>query len=145
MKKPKNIPPRVIYESMLGQRVSDSQWSRITNACRMVGITMDTESIKLLLQLRKVSPQFVYNILALKASQPDPVSATSCTGKEVFTKIKTMGINPDLSTMYRWFYKAGVEFSASTIYDAPTVALVLLQAQIYLMKQKRIKYERSRT
>lgn len=105
---------------------------------------MDAQSMKLLFQLRKVSPHLVSNVLALKASQPDPVGATSSTGKEVFKKIKAMGINPDLSTLYRWFYKVGVHFSASTIYDAPTVALVLLQAQIYLMKKKRINYGQNR-
>jgi len=106
----------------------------------MAGVAMDTQSIKLLFQLRKISPHLVSNVLSLKCSQPDPVGATSSTGKEVFKKIKAMGINPDLSTLYRWFYKVGVHFSASTIYDAPTVALVLLQAQIYLMKKKRINY-----
>ena len=110
----------------------------------MAGIPLDINSLEMISRLRKISPHLVSNVLALKASQPDPVGATSSTGKEVFKKIKAMGINPDLSTLYRWFYKVGVHFSASTIYDAPTVALVLLQAQIYLMKKKRINYGQNR-
>lgn len=144
MRKPKRAKQpytaRTIYEAFNGERVTDSHWSRINKACHMAGITMDAQSMKLLFQLRKVSPHLVSNVLALKCSQPDPVGATSSAGKEVFKKIKAMGVNPNLSTLYRWFYRLGVDFSASTIYDAPTVALVLLQAQIYLMKKKRINY-----
>lgn len=138
----KDIPPRTIYESLLGKRVSDSNWSRLTTACKQSGIVLDYTALKLLVDLKKISPQLVSNVLALKASQPDPLPATSMTGAEVFKRVKELGIKPSTSTLYRWFYKVGVEFSASTIYDSPTVALVLLQAQIYLMKKKRINYAR---
>jgi len=138
--KKKDIPPRTIYESLLGKRVSDSNWSRLTTACKLSGIILDYTALKLLVDLKKISPQLVSNVLALKASQPDPIPATSMTGGEVFDRIRQLGIKPATSTLYRWFYKVGVEFGASTVYDAPTVALVLLQAQIYLMKKKRINY-----
>jgi len=129
---------RSIYESYNGARVSDSFWSKLTRACRVANVPLDSESVRLLFELRKVSSHLVSNVLMIKGHLPTNVAATPTTGKQLYQRVSELGIAPNLSTFYRWFYRLGLEFRSDTIYDSNAVALVLLQAYIYKFKQRRL-------
>lgn len=131
---------REIYEGMVG-RVSDAKWSRLQRACNLANVPMDYQSIKILVELGKVSSHLVHTVLALKVhnSEPCPVDALT-SGSAILKRIKGMGIKPNRSTVYRWFYRLRTEFKATNQYDASITALVMLQAQIYLHKKRTIQH-----
>lgn len=130
---------RSIYESYNGARVSDSYWSKLTKACRAADVPLDGESVRLLFELRKVSSHLVANVLMVKEHLPITSPTTSpTTGKAIYQRVSELGISPNLSTFYRWFYRLGLEFKSDTLYDSNAVALVLLQAYIYKFKQRRL-------
>lgn len=133
---------RCLYESYNGARVSDSFWSKLTRACRVANVPLDSESVRLLFELRKVSSHLVSNVLMIKDYFPPKVAATPTTGKAIYARVSELGISPNLSTFYRWFYRLGLEFKSNTLYDPNTVALVLLQAYIYKFKQRRLNNAR---
>ena len=139
MQKPK-YAPREIYEGMIG-RVSDSKWSRLQKACNLANVPMDYQSIGMLVELGKVSSHLVSNVLALKVHNPEtcPVDALT-SGSAILRRIKSLGIRPNRSTVYRWFYRLRTEFKATNQYDASITALVMLQALIYKHKQRTITH-----
>lgn len=133
--------PREIYENMIGARVSDSKWSRLQRACNLADIPLDYQAIKILVELSKVSSHLVSNVLALKNHKPEPCHIDAVTsGETILRRIKSLGIRPDRSTIYRWFYRLRTEFKATNQYDASITALVMLQALIYQHKQRGIKH-----
>ena len=139
MQKSKHAP-REIYEGMVG-RVSDAKWSRLQRACNLANVPMDYQSIRMLVELSRVSSHLVTNVLALKVHKPEPCPVDALTtGSAILKMIKAMGIRPNRSTVYRWFYRLGTEFKATNHYDASITALVMLQAQIYLHKQRSITH-----
>lgn len=132
---------REIYEDMVGGRISDAKWSRIHRACTYADISLDYDSIKILVDLSRVSSHLVSNVLSLKVygHEPCPVDALT-SGQTILKRVKGMGINPDRSTVYRWFYRLKTEFKSSNQYDSSITALVLLQALIYKHKHRGIKH-----
>ena len=130
---------------MVGGRVSDSKWSRIQRACNLAGVPLDYQSLKILVELGKVSSHLVTNVLALKSQQPEPCPVDALTsGQTILRRIKGMGIKPNRSTVYRWFHRLRTEFKATNQYDASITALVMLQAQIYKHKQRSITHGTNR-
>lgn len=139
MQKSKHAP-RQIYEGMIG-RVSDAKWSRLQRACNLAGVPMDYQSIRMLVELGKVSNHLVSNVLALKVHKPEPYPVDALTsGSAILRQIKSLGIRPNRSTVYRWFYRLRTEFKATNQYDANITALVMLQAQIYKHKHRTITH-----
>lgn len=139
MQKPK-YAPREIYEGMVG-RVSDAKWSRLQRACNLAGVPLDYQSIRILVELSKISNHLVSNVLALKVQKPEPCPVDALTsGQTILRRIKAMGIRPNRSTVYRWFYRLRTEFKATNHYDASITALVMLQALIYKHKQRSITH-----
>lgn len=125
---------------MIG-RVSDAKWSRLQRACNLAGVPMDYQSIKILVELGKVSSHLVHTVLALKVHKPEPCPVDALTsGQTILKRIKSLGIRPNRSTVYRWFYRLRTEFRATNQYDANITALVMLQALIYLHKQRSIRH-----
>ena len=141
MQKSKHAPrAREIYEGMIG-RVSDARWSRLQRACDLANVPMDYQSIKILVELGKVSSHLVSNVLALKVHKPEPCPVDALTsGQTILKRIKSLGIRPNRSTIYRWFYRLRTEFKATNQYDASITALVMLQAQIYQHKHRSIRH-----
>lgn len=135
----KSFTPREVYESLLGRRVSDTKWSRLSRACELANLPLEQKTLKLLVDLGRLSSHVVYSVLSLKQTDVEPVSAESSTGRQVIQQIREMGINPDISTMYRWFHRIKTTFALDMEYDAPTVSLVKLQALIYKHKKRRVK------
>ena len=130
---------------MVGGRVSDSKWSRIQRACTLANIPLDYQAIKILVELSKVSSHLVSSVLGLKNHKPEPCQVDAVTsGEAILRQIKGMGIKPNRSTVYRWFYRLKVEFKATNHYDASITALVLLQALIYKHKNRSIRYGSNR-
>lgn len=125
---------------MIG-RVSDAKWSRLQRACDLAGVPLDYQSIKILVELGKVSSHLVHTVLALKVHKPEtcPVDALT-SGSAILKRIKGMGIKPNRSTVYRWFYRLRTDFKEANQYDASITALVMLQALIYQHKHRSIRH-----
>ncbi|MFM7365015.1 MAG: hypothetical protein ACKO11_11090, partial [Cuspidothrix sp.] len=49
-----------------------------------------------------------------------------------------LNINPDITTIYRWFYRSDASFKMSNYYDRKTAMMVLTNALIYKAKTHRI-------
>ncbi|MFM6472000.1 MAG: hypothetical protein ACKPGH_00600, partial [Dolichospermum sp.] len=49
-----------------------------------------------------------------------------------------LNINPDITTIYRWFYRSDSNFKMSNYYDRKTAMMVLTNALIYKAKTHRI-------
>ena len=144
MQKSKHAP-REIYENMIGGRVSDAKWSRLQRACTLADIPLDYQSIRMLVELSKLSSHLVNNLLTLKINKQEPCPVDGLTsGETILRQIKGMGIKPNRSTVYRWFYRLKVEFKNTNMYDSSITALVLLQALIYKHKNRSIGYGQNR-
>ncbi|MFM6001822.1 MAG: hypothetical protein ACKPA7_00740, partial [Sphaerospermopsis kisseleviana] len=49
-----------------------------------------------------------------------------------------LNINPDITTIYRWFYRSDSSFKMSNYYDRKTAVIVITNALIYKAKTHRI-------
>jgi hypothetical protein len=126
---------RIIYETLKSGRVSDSHWSKIKRCCVQADIPLDLNGLTLITNLQKISRRLVADISTTR-HLIEKVPASKMTGAQIKTVVTQMGVFCHYSTLIRWFHKLGVEYNALTYYSSNTVALVLLQAKVYSIKQK---------
>jgi hypothetical protein len=61
------------------------------------------------------------------------------TGENLVKLInQKLNISPDITTIYRWFYRSGTAFKSKQFYDRKTAMMVLTNALIYKSKTHRI-------
>lgn len=126
---------RIIYETLKSGRVSDSHWCKIRRCCTQADIPLDLNGLTLITNLQKISKRLVADVFTIR-HLIEKVPASKMTGAQIKTTVSQMGVFCHYSTFIRWFHKLGVEYNALTYYSSNTVALVLLQAKVYAVKQK---------
>jgi len=134
--KTKKDEARIVYETLKSMRVSDSHWCKIKRACTQADIPLDLNGLTLITNLQKISKRLVADISTIRMFISEKVPASKMTGAQIKTVVTQMGVFCHYSTFIRWFHKLGVEYNALTYYSSNTVALVLLQAKVYAVKQK---------
>lgn len=137
---------RIVYETLIKSRCSDSHWSKIKSLANTCGIQLDRQGLNLIIQLRRLNPRY-FNLypqiqpclIRLGESVSGSISS-GLNGREVVDLIQNeLGIKPDISTIYRWFYRSGLQFRSYTFYDRKSVMLILTNALIFKAKKSRLQ------
>lgn len=136
--------PRSIYETLTGKRCSDTHWSKIKRLAASSDIPLDTEGLKGLIALRKINPRY-FNLYPEIRIQLSEIGLSlgdfglRISGENLVHLInEKLNISPDISTVYRWFYRADTTFKRKQWYDRNTAMMVLTNALIYKAKSHRI-------
>jgi len=136
---------RAIYESLISQRCSDSHWSKIKRLANTADIPLDSDGLKVIVTLRKLNPRY-FNLYPEIQHQLTDYGQTisgelglGITGEKLVKLInKKLNISPDITTVYRWFYRSNTTFKRKKFYDRKTAMMVLTNALIYKAKTHRL-------
>lgn len=136
--------PRSIYETLTGKRCSDTHWAKIKRLANTADIPLDVEGLKGLIALRKINPRY-FNLYPEIRSQLSEIGLSlgdfglRISGENLVHLInERLNISPDITTVYRWFYRADTTFKRKQWYDRKTAMMVLTNALIYKAKNHRI-------
>lgn len=137
---------RIVYETLIKSRCSDSHWSKVKGLANTCGIQLDRDGLNLIINLRKLNPRYfnLYpviqpHLIRLGESVSGQISS-GLNGKEVIDLInKELDIKPNISTIYRWFSKSGLQFRYYSFYDRKSVMIILTNALIFKAKKARLK------
>jgi hypothetical protein len=136
---------RAIYESLISQRCSDSHWSKIKKLATTADIPLDNDGLKVIVSLRKLNPRYFNLYPEIKSHLTDYGQSITgelglgVTGENLVKLInQKLNISPDITTIYRWFYRSGTAFKSKQFYDRKTAMMVLTNALIYKAKTHRI-------
>ncbi|MFM6202052.1 MAG: hypothetical protein ACKPE1_23440 [Dolichospermum sp.] len=136
--------PRSIYETLTGKRCSDTHWAKIRRLANTADIPLDVEGLKGLIALRKINPRY-FNLYPEIRSHLSEIGLNlgnfglKISGENLVNLIsEKLNINPDITTIYRWFYRSDSNFKMSNYYDRKTAMMVLTNALIYKAKTHKI-------
>ena len=135
---------RIIYETLIGKRCSDSHWSKIKRLANSCDIPLDSDGLQGLIALRKINPRY-FNLYPEIRSRLSEIGLSlgnfglRISGENLVHLINdSLNISPDITTIYRWFYRAGTTFKSGQLYDRNICMIVLTNALIYKAKKQRI-------
>ncbi|MFM6395047.1 MAG: hypothetical protein ACKPFH_21715 [Dolichospermum sp.] len=108
-------------------------------------IPLDNDGLKVIVNLRKLNPRY-FNIYPEIQNQLTDYGKTitgelglGISGENLVKLINnSLNINPDITTVYRWFYRSNTKFKRKQWYDRKTAMMVLTNALIYKAKHHRI-------
>lgn len=136
--------PRSIYETLINQRCSDTHWSKIKRLATDSDIPLDSEGLQGIIALRKINPRY-FNLYSEVRSQLSELGLSlgdfglRISGENLVHLInERLNITPDITTIYRWFYRSNTTFKRKQWYDRKTAMMVLTNALIYKAKTHRI-------
>jgi hypothetical protein len=136
---------RTIYETLINQRCSDSHWSKIKKLANTADIPLDKDGLKVIINLRKLNPRYFNLYPEIKNQLTDYGETLSgelelgVTGEKLIKLINdSLNISPDITTVYRWFYRSGTNFKKTQWYDRKIAMMVLTNALIFKAKKHRI-------
>ncbi|MFN4845888.1 MAG: hypothetical protein ACK6A9_14100 [Dolichospermum sp.] len=137
--------PRAIYETLINRRCSDTHWSKIKKLATTADIPLDNDGLKVIVNLRKVNPRY-FNLYPEIRNQLGEIGlkvsgqlGLGITGENLIKLINnSLNISPDITTVYRWFYRADTTFKRKQWYDRKTAMMILTNALIYKAKNHRI-------
>ncbi|MFM6530204.1 MAG: hypothetical protein ACKPJH_15290 [Dolichospermum sp.] len=136
--------PRSIYETLTGKRCSDTHWAKIRRLANTADIPLDVEGLKGLIALRKINPRY-FNLYPEIRSHLSEIGLNlgnfglKISGENLVNLInERLNISPDITTIYRWFYRSDSNFKMSNYYDRKTAMMVLTNALIYKAKTHKI-------
>ena len=105
--------PRSIYETLINQRCSDTHWSKIKRLATDSDIPLDSEGLQGIIALRKINPRY-FNLYPEVRSQLSELGLSlgdfglRISGENLVHLInERLNITPDITTIYRWFYRIG--------------------------------------
>ena len=137
---------RTIYETLTGKRCSDSHWSKIKKLATLANIPLDRDGLKVIVKLRKLNPRYfniypeIHHQLTEYGERIAGELELGLTGKNLVNVINnSLHITPDITTIYRWFYRSGAKFKRTQWYDRTTAMMVLTNALIFKAKKYRIE------
>ncbi|MBD2364776.1 hypothetical protein H6G36_27000 [Anabaena minutissima FACHB-250] len=132
---------RAIYETLLGKRCSDSHWSKTKKLMADCQLPLDKDGFQVLINLRKVSPRYFSKYHEIKdeltrlGKQMLPAIGEGITGEQFLNLLKKLEVNPNQSTVSRWFKSCG-GFRSKGFYDKKTILPVVAVALIYKHKNQ---------
>jgi hypothetical protein len=127
---------RIIYETVLGSRVCDSHWWRVRKAMQSAELTLDKNGFELFLMLRNISPRYFSQYHKIKAQitqQIEQAIGEGITGEQFLNLLEKLSINPNQSTVSRWFKTAG-GYKAKAFYAKQVLIPICAVALIYKAK-----------
>jgi hypothetical protein len=136
---------RLVYEALTNKRCSDSHWSKIKQLASTADLPLDRDGLKVIINLRKINPRYFNLYPQIKTQLTDYGRTISgelgrgISGENLVNLIRIkLNISPDITTIYRWFYRSGTAFKKSQWYDRKTAMMVLTNALIFKAKQNRL-------
>ena len=136
---------RAIYETLIGRRCCDSHWSKIKKLANTADIPLDKDGLKVIVNLRKLNPRYfsiypeIKHHLTEFGQSITGELGTGATGENLVNLInQKLNISPDITTVYRWFYRSNTTFKRKQWYDRKTSMMILTNALIYKAKNHRI-------
>jgi hypothetical protein len=126
---------RIIYETVLGSRVCDSHWWRVRKSMSACELNLDKTGFELFLNLRKISPRYFsqYHKVKAQIKQLEPALGEGITGEQFIKLIENLNINPNQSTISRWFKGCG-GFKSKGFYNLVVLIPICAVALIYKAK-----------
>ena len=136
---------RAIYETLIGRRCCDSHLSKIKKLANTADIPLDKDGLKVIVNLRKLNPRYfsiypeIKHHLTEFGQSITGELGTGATGENLVNLInQKLNISPDITTVYRWFYRSNTTFKRKQLYDRKTSMMILTNALIYKAKNHRI-------
>jgi hypothetical protein len=135
---------RIIYETLLGKRVSDTHWSKTKKLMIACELPLDKDGFSVLVNLRKVSPRYFSKYVEIKndltnlGKQLLPAIGDGITGKQFLELIERLEIKPNQGTVSRWFRSVG-GFKSSGNYTKQVILPIIATALIYKAKNQSLK------
>jgi hypothetical protein len=137
---------RIIYETLIKSRCSDSHWSKVKGLAAAADIPLDRDGLKVLIQLRKLNPRYfnlypqIQPYLIRLGESISGGIVRGASGLEIIRIIRSeLKITPNYSTVTRWFTRAGLKFRHDNFYDKQSCMIVLSSALIFKAKQARLR------
>ncbi|MEA5554398.1 hypothetical protein VB713_26035 [Anabaena cylindrica UHCC 0172] len=130
---------RVIYETLLGKRCSDTHWWKTKKLMADCQLPTDKQGFEVLINLRNVSPRYFSKYHEIKdeltelGKQMLPAIGEGITGEQYLGLLNKLEINPNQSTVSRWFKSCG-GFKSKGFYSKQTVLPIVAIALIYKSK-----------
>jgi hypothetical protein len=127
---------RVIYETLLHKRCSDSHWTKTKKLMIACDLPQDHDGFSILINLRKVSPRYFTKYVEIKdeltrmGNQLLPAISLGITGNQFLELLQNLQIKPDQGTVSRWFKNVG-GFRSKRYYEKSVILPVLAIALIY--------------
>ena len=132
---------RIIYETLLGKRCSDSHWTKTKKLMSACELPLDKDGFNVLINLRKVSPRYFSKYVEIKdqvtklGREVLPTIGDGITGKQFLDLLQKLEICPNQSTISRWFKGVG-GFKSSANYDRKIILPIMATALIYKHKSQ---------
>lgn len=127
---------RIVYETLVGKRVSDTHWWRVKKCMNACELPLTKYGFDLYLALKKTSPRYFtqyHKVKGLINKQIEPLLGEGLSGEEFLDVLKKVNINPHQSTISRWFRSVG-GFKATGFYNKASLLPIVVAALIYKAK-----------
>lgn len=127
---------RIIYETLVGDRVCDVHWWRIKRLMGLCELNMNKQGFELLIALRNISPRYFaqYHKTKKQVTSLDSVIGEGVTGEQFIKLIEKLNIHPNQSTVSRWFKSCG-GFKSKAFYNKTVLIPIIAIALIYKDKK----------
>lgn len=128
---------RVIYETLVGDRVCDVHWWRVKKSMQACELTMNKSGFELFLALKNVSPRYFaqYHKVKRQVISFEPSVGEGVTGEQFVHLLKRLSIEPNQSTISRWFKSCG-GFKSKHFYCKTVLLPIVAIALIYKAKNQ---------
>ena len=132
---------RIIYETLIGKRCSDTHWSKTKKLMVACELPQDKDGFNVLINLRKVSPRYFTKYVEIKdeltqlGKQLLPAIGLGLTGEQFINLIQKLEIHPNQSTVSRWFKGVG-GFKSKGFYNKTVLLPILAASLIYKAKNQ---------
>jgi hypothetical protein len=130
---------RTVYETLLGERVSDTHWWRVKKVMASAELPLTKTGFDLFLSLKKTSPRHFtqyHKIKGLMSRQIEPMLGEGLSGEEFLKVLEKVNIHPHQSTVSRWFRAVG-GYKATAFYSKFALLPIVATALIYKSKAQK--------
>ena len=127
---------RTIYETLAGCRVNDVHWWRVKKTMTVCELPLTKSGFELFISLRKTSPRYFSQYHKIKSQitqQIEQVIGEGITGEQFLKLLEQLNINPNQSTVSRWFKWCG-GFKFKGFYNKTVLLPICAVALIYKVK-----------
>lgn len=125
---------RIIYETLVG-RVNDVHWWRVKKTMKACELNMNKSGFELFIALKNVSPRYFaqYHKVKRQVANLEPSVGEGVTGEQFVNLLKKLSIEPNQSTISRWFKACG-GFKSKAFYSKNVLVPIIAIALIYKHK-----------
>lgn len=126
---------RIIYETLVGDRVNDVHWWRVRKSMNACELNMNRAGFELYLALKKVSPRYFsqYHKVKAQVKSIEHLIGEGVTGEQFVKLLQKINVAPNQSTISRWFKSCG-GFKSKAFYSKTVLIPVIAIALIYKSK-----------